>query len=134
MNNDELKTDDELLRESGLLEREKKVDGMTLRPMTGASFMWILNKEVFSSENNKVEQIAQFLFLHCASIDEILDVVYSGNSFKKEVIKWISKTSLNEHHSRILAFEPIVDEAWAKYSAAKTTAQFSHQENPLEKK
>jgi hypothetical protein len=132
--NDEMKKDDEILRECGLLEGERKIDGMVLRPITGASFMWILNKEVFSSENNKVEQIAQFLFLHCAPISEILDVVYGNSNFKKEVIKWICGTSLNEHHSRILAFEPIVDEAWAKYSAAKTIAQFSHQETNTEKK
>ena len=132
--NDEMKKDDEILRECGLLERERKIDDMIVRPITGASFMWILNKEIFSSENNKVEQIAQFLFLHCASIDQILDVVYGASNFKKEVIKWISQTSLNEHHSRILAFEPLVDEAWAKYSAAKTIAKFSRQEDLSEKK
>lgn len=122
MNTDnELITDDDLLREQAMCDGPKQVSKFTLRPVTAVSLSWMQRTRVFDDEQGDVMQkTACFAYLHTADKAEIRSVVNNLDKFLARVDLWIEENIVN--HKEL---NPVSDEmmqAINRYLAAGTNA------------
>lgn len=122
MNTDnELITDDDLLREQAMCDGPKQVSKFTLRPVTAVSLSWMQRTRVFDDEQGDVMQkTACFAYLHTADKAEIRSVVNNLDKFLARVDLWIEENIVS--HKEL---NPVSDEmmqAINRYLAAGTNA------------
>lgn len=118
--NEEMMTDDEVLRMQGMTDGPKKVSRLTLRPITGESWAWLQTLKVFSDEVGSYHQAAAFAFLHSEPVEVIRGLVFKRDAFWPEVSKWIGER--HAHHDEIEPYALELTAAYERYSAGITQA------------
>lgn len=126
---EDLTTDDELLREQGITAGPVKKGKFKLRPMTALSLSWLQRNRIFDDGNgDMLQKTAAYAYLHTEPKEDIRAVVNDRASFLNAVDEWIEK-----HVSHHTVLEPISEEmnaAMESYLAASTTAANPSRPNP----
>ena len=117
---DELTTDDEALRESGMVDGKKMVSNLKLRPITAESWSWMQTVQIFSDDIGTNHQGAAFAFLHSEPEDFVRGLVFKRSEFWPEVSKWIGKN--HQHHKEMDVYWSEFNDSIDRYKAALTTA------------
>ena len=121
METNDLKKDDEVLREIGFTDGPKKVMKFILRPVTPCSLSWLQRNKVFDGDfGDMIMKTAAFAYLHSAEKQEIRSVVNSRVAFLAAVDEWIEEHIL--HHRDLEPVAEAMNEALECYMAATTTA------------
>jgi hypothetical protein len=119
--NDELKTDDAILREIGMTEGPRKVSRFKLRPVTALSLSWMQRNNLFDDEcGDKLMKTAAFAFLHCEDKSKIRSVVNDRLPFLGAVDEWMDENI--KHHSELEPVSQEMTDALDRYMASVTTA------------
>ena len=120
--NNDLETDDEVLRERGLTDGPVKVAKITLRPITPTSFSQIMRRGIFNDDKgDPLQRTAGYVFLHSEPKDKIQAVVNNELLFWTAVDDWLDE-NLN-HHLEMAPYSDAMSEGISIYLAAKTEAQ-----------
>lgn len=114
---DDLKTDDEALRDQGMTDGTKAMPSLKLklRPLTALSLSWMQRNGLFD-DGDMVQKTAAFSYLHSADKTDIRAVVNDKAKFLDAVDEWIDENI--QHHRQL---EPIAEEmnkALMQYMAA----------------
>ena len=121
--NDELLTDDEVLREAGMREGTRKTGKWKLRPCVPGTISII--------RSNMLEKRDEFWFVdfvHIAPIEDVLAVDSDQIAFNKAVRRWQldNLTTIDEQNE----LSALVSAAWEKVNAAETKAQHASGSSP----
>jgi len=116
----ELLTDDEALREQGMTQGDKKISGITIRPMTALSLSWLQRNDVFGDTGDSMQKTAAFVYLHSQPRDVIRAVVNDRAAFLDAVDDWIEANF--PHHSQLSPYSDLMSEAMNTYLAASSSA------------
>jgi hypothetical protein len=126
--NEELMTDDELLREIGMTDGPKSVSRFKLRPITALSLSWMQRNNMFEeSFGDMLQKTAAFAYLHSEDKQKIRSVVNDRLPFLSAVDDWMDQNV--SHHSEL---EPLSDEmnkSFDRYMSAITKSV--HPSDPL---
>ena len=118
---DELKNDDEALREAGMTDGPKVVSQFKLRPVTALSLSWLQRNHVFDDGyGDMLQKTAAFAYLHHADKIDIRGVVNDRNEFLSAVDDWMD-TNI-KHHTELEPVSAEMNTALEQYMAATTTA------------
>lgn len=117
---EDLQTDDELMRESGMTDGPKRVNKLTLRPITCESWAWMQTVKIFSDDVGSYHQAAAFAFLHSEPLDYLRGLIFKRDAFWPEVSKWIGER--HAHHDDIEPYAKELTDAYERYAAATTHA------------
>lgn len=119
--NEELTTDDELLREAGMTEGPKKVSRFKLRPITALSLSWMQRNKLFDDDCiDMLCKTAAFAFLHTEDKARIRSVVNDRQTFFSAVDEWLDDNI--KHHIELEPVSQEMTESLDRYMAAMTTA------------
>jgi hypothetical protein len=116
----ELMTDDEALREQGMTQGDKKISGITIRPMTGLSLSWLQRNDVFGDNGDSMQKTAAFVYLHSEPREVIRAVVNDRNAFLNAVDDWIESNF--PYHSQLSPYSDLMNESMSAYIAASSSA------------
>jgi hypothetical protein len=116
----ELLTDDEALREQGMTEGDKKISGITIRPMTALSLSWLQRNNIFDDEGDSMQKTAAFVYLHSEPRDVIRSVVNNRTAFLNAVDDWLDEKF--PHHNQLLPYTELMTEAMNVYLASSSRA------------
>jgi len=118
---EDLTTDDELMREQGMASGPVKKGRFTLRPMTALSLSWLQRNRVFDDGyGDMLQKTAAYAFLHTEPKEEIRAVVNDRTAFLDAVDEWIEKHIA--HHTELEPISVEMNAAMDSYMAATTTA------------
>jgi hypothetical protein len=119
--NDDLLTDDEVLREAGMREGTRKTGKWKLRPCVPGTISIIRSNML--EKRDEFWFVAAFAFTHIAPLDDVLAVDSDPIAFNKAVRRWQldNLTTIDEQNE----LTAIVSSAWDKVNAAETKAQHS---------
>jgi len=117
--NDELLTDDEVLREAGMREGTRNTGKWKLRPCVPGTISIIRSNML--EKRDEFWFVAAFAFTHIAPLDDVLAVDSDPIAFNKAVRRWQldNLTTIDEQNE----LTAIVSAAWDKVNAAETKAQ-----------
>ena len=127
MTEDDLKTDDEALREQGITDGPKKIAGITLRPMTVLTLSQMQRNSLLGDTGDMLQKTAGFAYLHSAPRDEIRAVVNNPEKFFDAVDAWMEKHF--NHHTELEPLAAMMAEGFEHYMAAKSTGSGPYQGN-----
>ena len=118
MNND-LLTDDEVLREAGMREGTRNTGKWKLRPCVPGTISIIRSNML--EKRDEFWFVAAFAFTHIAPLDDVLAVDSDPIAFNRAVRRWQldNLTTIDEQNE----LTAIVSAAWDKVNAAETKAQ-----------
>jgi hypothetical protein len=116
----ELLTDDEALREQGMTQGDKKISGITIRPMTALSLSWLQRNDVFGDTGDSMQKTAAFVYLHSEPREVIRAVVNDRAAFLNAVDDWIEVNF--PHHAQLSPYSDLMTESMNAYLAASSTA------------
>jgi zona occludens toxin (predicted ATPase) len=124
--NDELLTDDEVLREAGMREGTRKTGKWTLRPCVPGTISIIRSNML--EKRDEFWFVAAFAFVHIAPIEDVLAVDSDQIAFNKAVRRWQldNLTTIDEQNE----LSALVSSAWEKVNAAETKAQHASGSSP----
>ena len=121
MQNTDLMTDDEAMREAGMTAGPKRKSKFVLRPMTALSLSWLQRNRVFDDDNgDKLQKTAAYVYLHTEPKQDIRSVVNNHQDFLEAVDVW-----MEEHITYHKELEPLsveMNESMNIYLAANTVA------------
>jgi hypothetical protein len=119
--NDDLLTDDEVLREAGMREGTRNTGKWKLRPCVPGTISIIRSNML--EKRDEFWFVAAFAFTHIAPLDDVLAVDSDPIAFNKAVRRWQldNLTTIDEQNE----LTAIVSAAWDKVNAAETKAQHS---------
>jgi len=119
--NDDLLTDDEVLREAGMREGTRNTGKWKLRPCVPGTISIIRSNML--EKRDEFWFVAAFAFTHIAPLDDVLAVDSDPIAFNKAVRRWQldNLTTIDEQNE----LTDIVSAAWDKVNAAETKAQHS---------
>ena len=121
----ELITDDDLLREQAMCDGPKRASKFTLRPVTAVSLSWMLRNDVLEKESgDPIQRNAAFAYLHSVDKKEIRAVVNNREEFMDAVDQWMDENV--SHHRELEAVSAEKDTALDRYMAATTLAAHSN--------
>ena len=127
MQQEELITDDEAIRERGFTDGVKKQNGLIMRPVTALSLSWMQRNKMFDDDfGDMLQRTAAFAFLHTEPKEEIRGIVNNFGDFMSAVDDWID--SKIKHHTELEPIAEMMNEALENYMAATTTA--AHPNDP----
>jgi hypothetical protein len=118
---DELTTDDEVLRIQGMEDGPKQVAGRELRPISALTLSWMQRNKFFEQGRDLIWKCAAFMFLHSEAIPKIRSVVNDKDAFMVAVDTWIEKNIL--HRDDVQTLSKAMDEAFELYMSASTHSQ-----------
>lgn len=113
-------TDDEALREQGMTDGNKKISGITIRPMTALSLSWLQRNDVFGDSGDSMQKTAAFVYLHSEPREAIRAVVNDRAAFLDAVDDWIEANF--PHHAQLSPYSDLMSEAMNTYLAASSSA------------
>jgi len=116
----ELMTDEEALREQGMTQGDKKISGITIRPMTALSLSWLQRNDVFGDTGDSMQKTAAFVYLHSEPREVIRAVVNDRAAFLDAVDDWIEANF--PHHTQLSPYSDLMSEAMNAYLAASSSA------------
>jgi zona occludens toxin (predicted ATPase) len=124
--NDELLTDDEVLREAGMREGTRKTGKWKLRPCVPGTISIIRSNML--EKRDEFWFVAAFAFVHIAPIEDVLAVDSDQIAFNKAVRRWQldNLTTIDEQNE----LSALVSAAWEKVNAAETKAQHASGSSP----
>jgi hypothetical protein len=117
--NDELKTDDEMLREIGATEGQRKIAGISLRPMTVLTLSQMQRNGLLDETTDMLQKTAAFAFIHSAPKDDVRSVVNNRAKFFDEVDEWLERNFT--HHAELEPLAEMMAESFNAYMAAKSS-------------
>ena len=119
--NDDLLTDDEVLREAGMREGTRNTGKWKLRPCVPGTISIIRSNML--EKRDEFWFVAAFAFVHIAPLEDVLAVDSDQIAFNKAVRRWQldNLTTIDEQNE----LTAIVSAAWDKVNAAETKAQHS---------
>jgi hypothetical protein len=119
--NDDLLTDDEVLREAGMRGGTRNTGKWKLRPCVPGTISIIRSNML--EKRDEFWFVAAFAFTHIAPLDDVLAVDSDPIAFNKAVRRWQldNLTTIDEQNE----LTAIVSAAWDKVNAAETKAQHS---------
>ena len=125
--NEDLRTDDEILREIGMTEGPKKVSRFKLRPVTALSLSWMQRNKLFDDDfGDMLMKTAAFAFLHTEDKAKIRSVVNDRLPFIGAVDEWMDENI--RHHSELEPVSAEMTDALDRYMASITSA--AHPSDP----
>jgi len=113
-------TDDEALREQGMTQGDKKISGITIRPMTALSLSWLQRNDVFGDSGDSMQKTAAFVYLHSEPREVIRAVVNDRAAFLNAIDDWIESNF--SYHSQLSPYSDLMTEAMNAYLAASSSA------------
>ena len=116
----ELLTDDEALREQGMTQGNKKISGITIRPMTALSLSWLQRNDVFGDDGDSMQKTAAFVYLHSEPREVIRSVVNNRAAFLDAVDDWMESNF--PHHFDLLPYTQQMTEVMNIYLASSSKA------------
>jgi len=117
----ELITDDDLLREQAMCDGPKLVSKFKLRPVSALSFSWMQRTRVFDdTQGDVMQKTACYAYLHCADKAEIRGVVNNLGKFLDRVDTWIEENIVS--HKELNPVSDEMMEAINRYLAAGTNS------------
>lgn len=124
--NDDLLTDDEVLREAGMREGTRNTGKWKLRPCVPGTISIIRSNML--EKRDEFWFVAAFAFTHIAPLDDVLAVDSDQIAFNKAVRRWQldNLTTIDEQNE----LSAIVSAAWDKVNAAETKAQHASGASP----
>lgn len=124
--NEELLTDDEVLREAGMREGTRKAGKWKLRPCVPGTISIIRSNML--EKRDEFWFVAAFAFVHIAPLEDVLAVDSDQIAFNKAVRRWQldNLTTIDEQNE----LSELVSAAWEKVNAAETKAQHSSGSSP----
>jgi zona occludens toxin (predicted ATPase) len=124
--NEELLTDDEVLREAGMREGTRKTGKWKLRPCVPGTISIIRSNML--EKRDEFWFVAAFAFVHIAPIEDVLAVDSDQIAFNKAVRRWQldNLTTIDEQNE----LSALVSAAWEKVNAAETKAQHASGSSP----
>jgi hypothetical protein len=124
--NDELLTDDEVLREAGMREGTRKTGKWKLRPCVPGTISIIRSNML--EKRDEFWFVAAFAFVHIAPLEDVLAVDSDQIAFNKAVRRWQldNLTTIDEQNE----LSELVSAAWEKVNAAETKAQHASGSSP----
>jgi hypothetical protein len=124
--NEELLTDDEVLREAGMREGTRKTGKWKLRPCVPGTISIIRSNML--EKRDEFWFVAAFAFVHIAPIEDVLAVDSDQIAFNKAVRRWQLEnlTTIDEQNE----LSELVSAAWEKVNAAETKAQHASGSSP----
>ena len=118
--NTELMTDDEI-REGGLTDGDKKINNVTIRPVTALSLSWMQRTKVFDENSgDMLQKTAAFIYLHTAPKEEIRGVVNDNQAFWMAVDEWIDEHIT--HHSELHPYSKAMNQSLNAYTKSSSSA------------
>lgn len=124
--NDELLTDDEVLREAGMREGTRKTGKWKLRPCVPGTISIIRSNML--EKRDEFWFVAAFAFVHIAPIEDVLAVDSDQIAFNKAVRRWqLDNLKTIDEQNELSA---LVSAAWEKVNAAETKAQHASGSSP----
>jgi hypothetical protein len=121
MTENELITDDEILREDGMADGPCKIGQIDFRPMTALSFSWIQRNGIFADGyGDSIKIAAAYAYLHSAKISDIRAVVNNRDKFDDAVDLWIEENI--SFHTELEPLTDLMNSAINSYMAASTRA------------
>ena len=117
--NEELLTDDEVLREAGMREGTRKAGKWKLRPCVPGTISIIRSNML--EKRDEFWFVAAFAFVHIAPLEDVLAVDSDQIAFNKAVRRWQLEnlTTIDEQNE----LSELVSAAWEKVNASETKAQ-----------
>lgn len=124
--NEELLTDDEVLREAGMREGTRKAGKWKLRPCVPGTISIIRSNML--EKRDEFWFVAAFAFVHIAPIEDVLAVDSDQIAFNKAVRRWQldNLTTIDEQNE----LSALVSAAWEKVNSAETKAQHASGSSP----
>jgi len=124
--NDDLLTDDEVLREAGMREGTRKTGKWKLRPCVPGTISIIRSNML--EKRDEFWFVAAFAFVHIAPLEDVLAVDSDQIAFNKAVRRWQldNLTTIDEQNE----LSALVSAAWDKVNAAETKAQHASGASP----
>ena len=119
-------TDDEAMRIAGMTDGPRKAGKFKLRPLSAESLAWAQTVGIFDDEVGEIHRIAGYVMIHVEPLECLLDVVFKKQLFWKSVSKWMRENV--QHHADLTPHGEKMNDAWARYDAANTTA--AHPNDP----
>lgn len=124
--NDEILTDDEILREAGMREGTRKIGKWKLRPCVPGTISIIRSNML--EKRDEFWFVAAFAFVHIAPLDDVLAVDSDPIAFNKAVRRWqLDNLSSIDEQNELSA---LVSAAWERVNAAETKAQHASGSSP----
>jgi hypothetical protein len=122
---EELKTDDEALRDQGMTDGPTKIAGLNLRPMTVLSLSQMQRNDVLTEGGDMLQKTAAYAYLHSAPRDEIRAVVNDKQKFYDAVDEWMDRQF--DHHTELEPMADMMAKAFEVYMAARSTGAGPYQ-------
>lgn len=124
--NDEILTDDEILREAGMREGTRKIGKWKLRPCVPGTISIIRSNML--EKRDEFWFVAAFAFVHIAPLDDVLAVDSDPIAFNRAVRRWqLDNLSSIDEQNELSA---LVSAAWERVNAAETKAQHASGSSP----
>jgi hypothetical protein len=115
----DLLTDDEIIRVQAFEDGNKKVSKWELRPITALSVSWMQRNNVFNDDKDMIWKAGAFAFLHSAPFEEIRGCVKTKDDFIDAVDCWIEENVV--HHSEIEGIIFEMNHAFSIYTTSHST-------------
>jgi hypothetical protein len=115
----ELLTDDEIIRVQAFEDGDKEIGKWKLRPITALSISWMQRHNVFNDDKDMIWKASAFAFLHSVPFDEIRGCVKDKEAFIDAVDCWIESNIV--HHSEIEGITTEMNHAFSIYTTSHST-------------
>jgi len=115
----DLLTDDEIIRVQAFEDGNKKVSKWELRPITALSVSWMQRNNVFNDDKDMIWKAGAFAFLHSAPFEDIRGCVKDKADFIDAVDCWIEENVV--HHSEIEGIIFEMNHAFSIYTTSHST-------------
>ena len=126
--NDELQTDDEVLRERAMTDGPKRIAGLNMRPMTPLTLSILRRHKMIGFDKEELQMSSAYGFVHSAPIDEVRAVANDTEKFLYAVDAWLDR-NFSIHHDDLEPLAGMMAEAFETYMAAKSTGSGPYQGN-----
>jgi hypothetical protein len=123
---EDIQTDDELLRMQGMLDGPKTIGGLTLRPITGPSWANMQTLGVFDDSIGNAHKLAAYVLLHSESPEIIRSLIFRKDLFWQRVLDWMEKNI--KTHMDLKPYDDEFERVYAIYNASLTSA--AHPSDP----
>ena len=117
---EDLTTDDDLLRLQGMTDGPREIGKFTLRPITGETFAWMQTVGIYDDEIGSVFRMAAYAFIHSQPKKEVLPLIFKREKFWLAVSDFIEEHF--DHHESLTPYDKIFGEQYEIYQASLTKA------------
>lgn len=117
---EDLTTDDELLRIRGMTDGPQNIGKLTLRPITGETWAWMQTVGIYDESIGSILRIAAYAMIHSQPKADVLPLIFKRDKFWMAVSDFIGENFPTHEH--LAPYDKAFGEQYEIYEAALTTA------------